>query len=144
MVLVILAAVVGYFGYKEVIGAWTAVGIVAGSVVAALVCLAVAFVNVQRKLFALIHQRKSVTSEQRIDQQNLLTASADLRRLSRAYGQFLSWSRAIGGFLAGPLGPTPRRPGAGPGRVGSADGRGTGLGGARRRGDGDGRGLSAP
>ena len=105
VVLVILAAVVGYFGYKEVIGAWTAVGIVAGSVVAALVCLAVAFVNVQRKLFALIHQRKSVTSEQRIDQQNLLTASADLRRLSRAYGQFLSWSRAIGGFLAGPLGP---------------------------------------
>ena len=103
--LVVLAVVVGYLGYKEVIGVWTAVGIVVGAIVAALVCLAVAFVNIQRKLFALIHQRTSVTSAQRIDQQNLQAALSDLRRLSRAYGQFLSWSRAIGGFLAAPLGP---------------------------------------
>lgn len=104
-VLVVLAVVVGYLGYREVIGVWTAVSIVAGSIAAALTCLAVAFINIQRRLFALIHQRTSVTSEQRIDQQNLQTALADLRRLSRAYGQFLSWSRAIGAFLAGPLGP---------------------------------------
>ena len=45
-----------------------------------------------------------------VDLQNLQTLISDVRRLWQAYGQFLSWSRAIGSFLSAPLGPDREQP----------------------------------
>ncbi|GAB19901.1 hypothetical protein GOEFS_096_00780 [Gordonia effusa NBRC 100432] len=66
---------------------------------------AVMFIRTQRHMFAMLHQRRSVIGEFEVDKQNLRSALRDLRRLSQAYGQFLSWSRVLGSFLSAPLGP---------------------------------------
>ncbi len=47
--------------------------------------------------------------ERAVDEENLRAALRDLNRLSQAYGEYLSWSRALGSFLAAPLGPVSQR-----------------------------------
>lgn len=98
-----------YFAIDEIVVWWVALIVVVGSLLALLTALGVAFISTQRRLFALLHQRKSVIAEYEVDHQNLLSACNDLRRLSQAYGQFLAWSRVIGSFLAAPLGPDTHR-----------------------------------
>lgn len=108
--MLVTAGVFTYLAIAEIVEWWIAVCVVVGFVLISMIALAVAFINTQRQLFALIHQRKSVISNQQIDHKNLMTALADLRRLSQAYSQYLSWSRAVGSFLSAPLGPDTRTP----------------------------------
>lgn len=108
--MLVMAGVFTYLAIAGIVEWWISLCAVVGFIVLALAILAFAFINTQRRLFALLHQRKSVISEQQIDRQNLITALADLRRLAQAYRQYLSWSRAVGGFLAAPLGPDTRTP----------------------------------
>lgn len=62
------------------------------------------FIQSQRTIFALLHQRRSAIDRLEVDRQNLRAALRDVRRLSQAYGQFLSWNRALGAYLEAPLG----------------------------------------
>ncbi|NDK90760.1 hypothetical protein GYA93_14385 [Gordonia desulfuricans] len=106
----ILTGVFTYLAIAEIVDWWVAPTVIVGTLIVLVVALGCAFISTQRRLFALLHQRKSVIAEHEIDLQNLRAALNDLRRLSQAYGQFLAWSRVIGGFLAAPLGPDLHRP----------------------------------
>ncbi|GAC80388.1 hypothetical protein SAMN04488550_0251 [Gordonia malaquae] len=101
----VLSGVYIWLGASDRVRWWIPVLVVLGSLVVLLVSLCIAFIRSQRQLFALLHQRRKVLSDRAVDDQNLQSAFADLRRLSQAYGQFLSWSRAVGSFLESPLGP---------------------------------------
>jgi hypothetical protein len=90
---------------RDVHAWWTTLLVCLGVLVLLLVCSGIAFISTQRRLFALLHQRQSVAGRYEIDKQNLWTAARDLRRLTEAYRQYLSWSRAVGSFLQAPLGP---------------------------------------
>lgn len=106
---VILTGVFVYLTVKDIVVWWVTVTVVVVTLLMLLVALCAAFISTQRRLFALLHQRKSVIAEQEVDRQNLLSALQDVRRLSQAYEQFLAWSRVIGTFLAAPLGPDTHR-----------------------------------
>ncbi|MEP9395101.1 MULTISPECIES: hypothetical protein [Gordonia] len=106
---ILLTGVFVWFAIDHIVVWWVALIVVVGSLLLLLLALGVAFISTQRRLFALLHQRRSVIAEYEVDHQNLLSAFQDLRRLSQAYGQFLSWSRIIGSFLAAPLGPDMHR-----------------------------------
>lgn len=101
----VLTGVFIWLGWTDKVEWWVPVVVVLGSLIILLVSLCFAFIRSQRQLFALLHQRRKVLSDRAVDDQNLQSAFADLRRLSQAYGQFLSWSRAVGSFLESPLGP---------------------------------------
>jgi hypothetical protein len=71
----------------------------------------VAFLNGQRNLFALLHRREELNTQIGVLRQQLADAIEDLRRLSRAYRQYLDWSRALGAFVQAPLGSPPAKAG---------------------------------
>ncbi|MFT4126562.1 MAG: hypothetical protein QM662_10060 [Gordonia sp. (in: high G+C Gram-positive bacteria)] len=99
-----------YLVSDDIVTWWWALIAVVVSLIVVLGALGIAFIRTQRQLFALLHHRKSVIAEQEVDVKNLLAALQDIRRLWQAYGQFLSWSRILGSFLAAPLGPDTYRP----------------------------------
>lgn len=63
------------------------------------------FMRDQRDLFQQLNKRKTLVAEADVDRANLRTGLRDLDRMAGAYSQYLSWSRALGAFLAEPLGP---------------------------------------
>ena len=65
------------------------------------------FLVAQRDMFAEMNSRKSALSQLETMQSNLHSALEDLSRLSMAYGQLLSWCRAVGTFLRAPFGAVP-------------------------------------
>jgi hypothetical protein len=68
----------------------------------------------RRDLFAEMNLRESQLSQLETMQANMRAALQDVSRMSTAYGQLLSWSRALGTVLRAPFGaPPPRRPAAG-------------------------------
>jgi hypothetical protein len=70
------------------------------------------FLVAQRDMFAEMNSRKSALSQLEAMQTNLHSALEDLSRLSMAYGQLLSWCRAMGTFLRAPFGVVPPATGA--------------------------------
>lgn len=68
-----------------------------------------AYYKAQQELFHLLHQRRKILDKRAVDEDNLRAALRDLNRLAQAYGDYLSWSRALGAFLAAPLGPDTQR-----------------------------------
>lgn len=72
------------------------------------------FLFVQRDLFTLMNLRKSQQEQLEMMQANLRNALQDVSRLSSAYGQLLSWCRALGPVLRTPFGPAPAGRGATP------------------------------
>ena len=106
----VLTGVFIWLGVRGTVEWWVPVSVIVGTLVILLVCLCMAFIKSQRQLFALLHQRRRQKSEEAVDLQNLQTLISDVRRLWQAYGQFLSWSRAIGSFLSAPLGPDREQP----------------------------------
>lgn len=64
-----------------------------------------AYYKAQQELFQLLHKRQGILDRRAVDEDNLRAALRDLNRLSQAYGDYLAWSRALGAFLAAPLGP---------------------------------------
>jgi hypothetical protein len=69
-----------------------------------LVVASAMFVVAQRDMFAAMNSRKTALSQLEAMQTNLRSALEDLSRLSMAYGQLLSWCRAVGAFLRAPFG----------------------------------------
>jgi ABC-type multidrug transport system fused ATPase/permease subunit len=65
------------------------------------------FLVAQRDMFAEMNSRKSALNQLETMQTNLHSALEDLSRLSMAYGQLLSWCRAVGAFLRAPFGAVP-------------------------------------
>jgi hypothetical protein len=103
--LVVLGGVAGYIGYRGVLAWWWAGSIWLGCAVCGLTAAGIAFSRSQQELFHLLNERRRILDQRRVDEDNLRTALRDLRRLSQAYGEYLAWSRALGAFLAAPLGP---------------------------------------
>lgn len=103
--LVIATAVLGFLAHRDLIKWWWAVPAGLALYLLAFGLCASAFFRSQQELFQLLNRRRSILSQREVDEQNLRTALRDLRRLSQAYGEFLCWSRALGSYLAAPLGP---------------------------------------
>lgn len=59
----------------------------------------------QRELFRELTRRRQGESALEADRANLEAALRDIARLTEAYGQYLSWSRALGAVLNAPFGP---------------------------------------
>jgi hypothetical protein len=64
----------------------------------------VMFMRGQRDLFALLHQRNQLANQIEVLRQHLIDAIEDMRRLTRAYRQYLDWAKAFGRFVQAPLG----------------------------------------
>jgi len=67
--------------------------------VVALICQ-----RAQQKLEDMLARREAVTAAVEADRVNLRAALREIEDLTGAYRQYLSWSRALGAFLAKPLG----------------------------------------
>ncbi|CAM3120737.1 hypothetical protein DFJ75_3456 [Williamsia muralis] len=105
LLFVLVAALLVWLVVRGSVDWWLAAAIFVVILVVAVVVGATSFIRSQRDLFQQLKRRKSVVSQQEVDRQNLRTGLRDLERLSQAYSQYLSWSRALGTFLAQPLGP---------------------------------------
>jgi hypothetical protein len=84
---------------------WSFTLICGGVLLAAYLLVAFAmFLVAQRDMFAEMNSRRSAQSQLEAMHTNLRSALEDLSRLSMAYGQLLSWCRAVGAFLRAPFG----------------------------------------
>lgn len=109
---VVIMGVAGYLANRGTVE-WSHFALIV--VVAILVwffSLFVLFNRSQQELFQLINQLRRAAAEAEANQANLYTALRDLDRLSAAYRQHVSWSAALGAFLAEPLGKAPARSGS--------------------------------
>lgn len=107
--LVLISGATIYLAIADIVKWWaTATIIVVTVIISLLLCLR-AFMRAQQELFQLLHKRKSAINQREVDEQNLRAALRDLNRLSHGYGEYLAWSRALGAFLAAPLGPNTHR-----------------------------------
>ncbi|MFG1929943.1 hypothetical protein ACGFK1_04720 [Mycobacterium sp. NPDC048908] len=104
LMLLVTAAVV-YFAVAGHLKWLYAVVIALATYLISLILCVRAFIHNQRELFQLLNRRKAILDERAVDEENLRTALRDLNRLSQGYGEYLAWSRALGAFLAAPLGP---------------------------------------
>lgn len=105
VLLVLLSSALGYLAYREMLVWWWAVLIAVGAALLGFGLTFVAFMRDKQELFQLMNKRRLLLNQREVDLQNLRTALRDLNRLSQAYSEFLCWSRALGAFLAAPLGP---------------------------------------
>lgn len=102
-VLIVLAGIAA-FGWAG----WKFALITGGVLLAIYVVVSLGlFLFAQRDLFAEMNLRKSQLSQLETMQANLRAALQDVSRLSTAYGQLLSWSRALGTVLRAPFGAAP-------------------------------------
>lgn len=105
LVIMILVTAAGiYVAIKDILSWWWVTAIIATVYVVCLTLCVRAFIKSQQELFALLNKHRAVLDERRVDEENLRTALRDLHRLAHAYGEYLAWSRALGAFLAAPLG----------------------------------------
>lgn len=107
LLLVGLVALTAFGPITLLIGA--AIGVV--MVISWFVSSLLTFTRGQRNLFAVLHRREELNTQIEVMRQQLADAIEDLRRLSRAYRQYLDWSRAFGTFVRGPLGSPPAETG---------------------------------
>lgn len=105
VILLIVIAVSGVGIAQSWFDWWIGALIIVGSIVLWTVVLVSVFLRGQRDLFQELNKRKAAASNVQADEANLRTALRDLDRLGDAYSQYLAWSRAMGAFLAEPLGP---------------------------------------
>ncbi|KAB1650293.1 hypothetical protein [Pseudoclavibacter endophyticus] len=95
------------FGIIELLQWWVVILVVLGILAVWFGAALIVFMQGQRALFAIINRRREVVSAEEVARRNLRHALRDARRLGEAYGQFLGWSRVIGGVLANPFGERP-------------------------------------
>lgn len=69
-----------------------------------LVASLVVFLQGQRDLFALLHQRRESADQVELLRRHFTDALEDMRRVARAYRQYLDWTRAFSRFVHAPLG----------------------------------------
>lgn len=109
LVLIIVTATVTYLVIDDRLRWWWAPVIIGAACISGFALCLRAFLRAQQEMFQLINKRTSLRNEREVDHQNLGAALRDLSRLSQAYGEYLAWSRALGAFLASPLGSDQRR-----------------------------------
>lgn len=109
---VVVIGVAGYLAYRDVLVWWRCALAVVVAIVVWFVSLFILFNRRQQELFQLINRQRRAAGELEADQANLRTALRDVDRLSAAHRQHVSWSAALGTFLAEPLGKAPARSGA--------------------------------
>jgi hypothetical protein len=101
----LLVAVVTLVAYKlGVLSVLPLIGILAAVLVGWLATSLIVFIRGQRDLFALLHMRRELAGQIELLRQHLTEAIDDMRRLSRAYRQYLDWTKAFGRFVQAPLG----------------------------------------
>lgn len=105
VLMLLVTAAVTYLTVIDLLKWWHALAIALATYLICLFLCVRAFMRNQQELFQLLNKRKAVLDERAVDEENLRTALRDLNRLSQAYGEYLAWSRALGAFLAAPLGP---------------------------------------
>ncbi|KXF52783.1 hypothetical protein AXA44_09415 [Rhodococcus sp. SC4] len=84
---------------------WQGALVILTAIVLWIVGLVIVFMRSQQELFQQLNKRKKGIADLEVDQANLRSGLRDLDRLAGAYSQYLVWSRALGAFLAEPLGP---------------------------------------
>ncbi|MFE4503862.1 magnesium transporter [Rhodococcus sp. NPDC056743] len=109
---VLIIGASGYLTYRDVMVWWHCALVVVVTIVVWFASLFILFTRSQQELFQMINRQRRAAGELEADQANLRTALRDLDRLSAAYRQHVSWSAALGTFLAEPLGKAPQRSGS--------------------------------
>ncbi len=97
-------AVVGALIALSILGVLIGTGVIVGIAVGWLVASLIVFINGQRRLFALIHERQQLQERTELLERHLAAALIDLRRLIRVYRQYVDWTRALGVFTSAPYG----------------------------------------
>ncbi len=104
VVFAVVAVIAGVLAYGDVISWWVGGPVVALSVLGWFGLVGRAFMSEQQQLLRLLAEREAAEAARATDQANLRAALRDVESQSAAYRQYLSWSRALGAFLAKPLG----------------------------------------
>lgn len=104
IVLLLLAVLSGILAWRQVISWWYGGPAIALCVVVWAGVVAVICQRAQQKLEDMLARREAVTAAVEADRVNLRAALREIEHLTGAYRQYLSWSRALGAFLAKPLG----------------------------------------
>ncbi|OYD71417.1 hypothetical protein [Rhodococcus sp. OK302] len=109
---IVIMGVAGYLTYRDVLKGWHCALIVVVAILVWFSSLFILFTRSQQELFQMINRQRRASGELEADQANIRTALRDLDRLTAAYRQHVSWSGALGAFLAEPLGKAPKRSGS--------------------------------
>ncbi|QKT08157.1 hypothetical protein HUN08_13870 [Gordonia sp. X0973] len=107
LTVVLLLLLTGLFVYLTVkwdVQWWVSLLVIVAAVLIGFGLCLWGFIQSQRTIFAMLHQRRASIDRLEVDRHNLRQALRDVRRLSQAYRQFLSWNRALGAYLEAPLG----------------------------------------
>lgn len=104
IVAVVVGVVAGALAWQEVISWWAAGPIIALGVLGWAAAVAVICRRSQQFLEDLLARREAATAAAEADRANLRVVLREVEVLTGAYKQYLSWNRALGAFLAKPLG----------------------------------------
>ncbi|MGW6694919.1 magnesium transporter [Rhodococcus sp. NPDC054953] len=104
LVLLAVAVTAGVLSWLDVTSWWIGGSVIAAGVLAWSGFLAREFMIERHGVARLVAEREAATRALDADRANLRVALRDVQRLSMAYRQYLSWSRALGAFLGKPLG----------------------------------------
>jgi len=111
LLMLIVTGVATYLSIAGHLKWYWAVAIATATYLISFIVMFRAYAKAQRELFQILHKRQTMLDARAVDEDNLRSALRDLHRLAQTYGDYLSWSRALGAFLAAPLGPNTRRNG---------------------------------
>ncbi|PND52229.1 MULTISPECIES: hypothetical protein [Rhodococcus] len=100
------AIVAGVLAWQELISWWTGGPVIAVCVLVWAGVVAWICQRTQQYLEQLLVEREAASAAAAADRRNLRSALREIENLTAAYRQFLSWNRALGAFLAKPLGVT--------------------------------------
>ncbi|BCN58340.1 magnesium transporter [Prescottella equi] len=100
----VVAVIAGVLAGADVVSWWTGGTVIALSLLGWCGTVARAFMSEQQQLQRLLAEQEAAAVARETDQENLRAALRDVECQSAAYRQYLSWSRALGAFLANPLG----------------------------------------
>lgn len=100
-------AALGVVTGMQKLAAWIGALLMLVTIIAWIVSGVIMFQRHQSRLFGMIHQMEQAASDLETAEAHLAAAHEDLRRISRAYRQYLDWARAFGAFVHAPLGAAP-------------------------------------
>ncbi|WP_253249943.1 magnesium transporter [Rhodococcus sp. BUPNP1] len=104
LIALVLGVLAGVLAWKEFISWWAGGPIIALCVIGWAIAVTLICQKAQQYLEDLLASREAITAANEADRVNLRAALREIEVLTGAYRQYLSWSRALGAFLARPLG----------------------------------------
>lgn len=102
--LVLLLAILGVLAGLTVITVPVLISVSVLGLIGWVVSGSLVLLSAQRELFRYLHRKAQAESELKVAQEHRLDALEDLRRVSRAYRQYLDWTRVFSAFIHAPLG----------------------------------------